>query len=61
MPFTTTSAAPARASAAPSASRQESRSPSSRGDRRIRAAGSTVIRSAALLAVEWAMPQLPSA
>ena len=54
-------AAPRIASAAPSPSPQESRSPSSSGESRIREAGSTVIRSAALLAVEWARPQLPSA
>lgn len=49
-----------RARPAPKASRPESRSPSSSGEKRIKAAGSTVIRRAALLAVEWAIPQLPS-
>ena len=38
-----------------------SRSPSSSGESRMSDAGSTVISSAALLAVEWARPQLPSA
>ena len=61
MPFTTMTAAPRMASAEPTPSRRESRSPRSSGESRIRAAGSTVIRSAALLAVEWARPQLPSA
>jgi hypothetical protein len=59
MPFTTTTTVPNRASAAPTASRRVSRSPRSAGESRRSEVGSTVISSAALLAVERSMPQLP--
>jgi hypothetical protein len=60
-PFTTTTTVPATAMVAPMASRRESRSPRSSGESNRSDVGSTVISSAALLAVEWAIPQLPNA
>ncbi len=61
IPLTTITAAPSTVSAAPTASRRVSRSPRTRGENRISATGSTVISSAAFVAVEWAIPQLPKA
>ena len=60
-PFTTTTTAPSRVSAAPTVSRRDRRSPSSSGASTSSVVGSTVMRSAALLAVECARPQLPNA
>src|SRR6267142_482478 len=61
IPLTTITAAPTTVSAAPMPSRRVRRSPRTRGENRMSATGSTVIRSAALVAVESARPQLPKA
>src|SRR5262245_35810323 len=60
-PFRTTSVAPPRVRVAPTSSRRVSRSPRKSGERRIRETGSTVMRRAALVAVDHAMPQLAKA
>src|SRR5262245_45086668 len=61
MPFRTTSVAPPRVRVVPTSSRHVSRSPRKSGERRIREMGSTVMRRAALVAVDRAMPQLAKA
>src|SRR6185436_2951283 len=58
IPFTTRTTVPAMVSVAPTAPRRDRRSPRYHGLKRIIAIGSTVIRRAAFVAVEWAIPQL---
>ena len=61
IPLTTRTTVPAIVSAAPTAPRRDSRSPRYHGLRRIIATGSTVIKSAAFVAVECAIPQFEQA